>query len=179
MSDVAIATLVLACVTMLAVVVPMISDIGKSGGHRLAALRQLYLICCFFQTRTKALATRPHADPQALLLGLDAALSRALSDDVARYVPHDAYNGALLALFEAHDAFAFTASYRSINGAVTGGPARMLITEQCEKALANLLNALDELQVAASKYSVDLSVHTLHAIPDTVANSNDYTRVLD
>lgn len=180
MSDVAIATLVLAFFTMLAVVVPVITSALDRRAQRIGALLQLDLIVSFFETRVRAIATRPQSDAEALMLGLDVALGRALLDDVGRSVPGDALTATLLALFEAHEALSYFASYRRNHAGHLFGEARVAARSRFEGALVSLLNAHDELGYAACRCGItNLSEHTLHAIPDDAPDAHEFTKVLD
>lgn len=102
----AVGTLLLAAVTVVAIVVPISQRNREAKAEQAAALRQMRQILSLYLRRMNWFNNESQREPAILQAELDIALGRALSDDMARALPATALTEQVyLAIFTAHDAF--------------------------------------------------------------------------
>lgn len=159
----AITTVVLAIATTGAIFVPLISATTERKKNQIAALRQLRQIIRLFWLRTSFLGKEPGWSAHTLLQGLDVALGRALSDDMARALPPSIAYRVYGALFTAHDAIT-TAIHRQLKAPANGriyddikadandaASKLMKASQEIEETLAVLTGATVEEELARAK----------------------------
>ena len=112
----AYATLALACVTVAAIVVPVIQRNRERIREQQAALRQLRFVLLIYQRRLNELAHDNRWKADILLNGLDTMMTAILSTNVAKLVPQStAMSEAYLALVDAHNTLVFAIQQQEHN----------------------------------------------------------------
>ncbi len=148
----AYATLLLACVAVVAIVTPIVQRNRERVRETRAALRQFRLLLHIYHRRLGLLARGPGWKAAGLLNGLDAILSEALSRDVAKAVPHSlGMTEAYLAIINAHDILVLAALQQEAQD-----PSAV---STWQKAVQRLSVAADLVAIERGKY--DLKVMRL------------------
>jgi hypothetical protein len=110
---VALATLVLAVVTVAAIVTPLLADRSEARRRRAVALAQLTTILRIFEMRISKLRSNPRTPASQLNAGLAPMFDRSLEGDIAEAVPETALGDVYLGLYLVTNVLSYAAELQA------------------------------------------------------------------